>query len=108
MPFDQRFAFDTELSLAGASFTGSPVFVGKLTNQPVIIMFKNLSTVVAFLSDNNGTTAGTSMAIGEEIIVDCRANAGNAVNGGFPIGTPFYVTAAAGAGAFKISIIYAK
>lgn len=107
-PDNQKLAFDTELSLAASSFTGTPVLVGTLTNNPVMILFKNQTSVVAFLADNNGSTKGTTMAIGEEIILDCRANHGVAANMSFPIGTGFYVTAAAGTGSFKISVLYAN
>ncbi len=106
LPFDQKFAFDTELSVT-APFTGVAQLLGTLTNEPVIILVKNQSTVSAFFADNSGSTKGTTMAAGESFVLDCRGNKGNAVNGGFPIGTSFFVTGAAGAGAFKVSVIYA-
>src|SRR5258708_7304026 len=109
LPTSQNFAFDTELSLSGASFlVGVPVLVGTLTNNPVMILFKNQSDQIAFLSDQNSTTIGTTMAVGEEIILDCRANKGLAANGTFPAKTSFYVTAPVGTGNFKISVIYAR
>jgi hypothetical protein len=108
LPTFQKLKFDTELSLSGASFTGSPVLVGTLTNEPVIIMFKNQSSVAVLVSDENGSTKGTTMAIGEEIIIDCRANKGLAPNMGWPINTSFFLTASVGTGAFKISVIYAR
>ncbi len=107
LPLDQKLAFDTELSLT-APFTSSAQLVGVLQNEPVLILFKNQSTVTVFLADNNGSTNGTTMIAGEEIIMDCRANSGRAINMGFPIGTAFYVTGTAGTGAFKVSILYAK
>ncbi len=107
-PTNQNFMFDTELSLSAASFSvGVPVLVGTLENNPVAILFKNQSNQVAFLADNPGTTKGTTMAVGEAIILDCRGNKGSAINGSFRIGTSFYVTAPVGSGAFKISLIYA-
>jgi hypothetical protein len=108
LAYDQNLIFDTELSLSGASFTGTPVLIGVLQNRPVMILFKNQTNVSVFLSDTNSSTKGTTMAASEEIILDCRANNGVAVNMGFPVGTAFYATAAAGTGAFKISILYAK
>lgn len=105
MPFDQNFFFDVELSLAGASLTGTPVLVGTLTNYPAVIMFKNQTSVPIFLADNTGTTNGTTMAIGEEIIMDCRANHGSARNAGWAIGTSFFATGAAGTGNVKITVI---
>lgn len=107
LPIDQKLAFDTELSIAASTFTGTAQLVGQLTDNPVMIMFKNQTSVPIFLADNSGSTKGTTMAIGEEIILDCRANSGRAVNMSFPIGTAFYVTGAAGTGSFKISVIYA-
>ncbi len=107
MPFDQRFGFDTELSVT-ASFTGTAQFLGTLTNQPVIILVKNQSTVSVFFADNNGSTKGTTMVAGETFVLDCRGNKGNATNGGFPIGTSLYVTGTGGTGSFKVSIIYAR
>jgi hypothetical protein len=106
--FDQNLAFDTELSIAASTFTGSSQLLGTLTNEPVIMLIKNLSSVIVFFADNNGSTKGTTMAAGEEIVLDCRANSGRAPNMGFPINTSFYVTAAAGTGTFKVSVIYAK
>jgi hypothetical protein len=107
MPFDQRFGFDTELSVT-AAFTGTPQLLGVLTNEPVIILVKNQSNVSVFFADNSGSTKGTTMIAGESFVLDCRANMGRATNGGFPIGTSFYVTGTAGTGAFKVSIVYAR
>lgn len=106
LPLDQKLAFDTELSVS-APFTGSAQLLGTLTNEPVLILFKNQSSVSAFLADNSGSTKGTTMVAGESIIMDCRANHGNADNMGFKIGTSFFVTGTGGTGAFKVSVIYA-
>lgn len=106
-PQDQRLAFDIEL-FVGAPFTGVPQFLGNLTNEPVIMTIKNLSNVIVFFADNTGTENGTTMAAGEEIILDCRGNSGKAVNMGFPIGTPFYVTGIGGTGGIAVSVLYAK
>ena len=106
MPFDQKLGFDTELSLA-APFTGLAQLIGTLTNEPVVLMFKNQSSVSVFVADNSGSSKGTTMVAGEEIILDCRANSGKATNMGFPIGTSFFATGTAGTGAVKISVINA-
>ena len=106
LPFDQKLAFDIELSVT-AAFTGIPQLLGTLTNEPVMILFKNQSTVNVFLADNPGSTNGTTMVAGEEIIIDCRANSGRATNMGWSIGTSFFVTGTGGTGAFKVSVIYA-
>jgi hypothetical protein len=107
MPFDQKLAFDTELSIAASTFTGLSQLIGTLNNEPVVIFFKNQTSVSVFLADNPDSTKGMTMAIGEEIVLDCRANSAKAVNMGFPIGTSFFITGAVGTGNFKISIIYA-
>ena len=106
-PHDQKLAFDTELSIAASTFTGSSQLIGTLTNEPVVIVFKNQTSIPVFIADNVGSSKGTTMIIGETLIVDCRANIGMASNMGWPIGSSFYVTAAAGTGNFKISVIYA-
>lgn len=178
-PNDQQQGFDFEMSLALPN-TG-PTLIGTLRNMPVMLLFKNQTTVPAFIADNNGTSStitnvvqtgtsvtitatntfsagqlvyiygvggsvqlngnayqiqtasganftittsvplsaytsggtattatGTTMAIGEEIIFDCRAAQGKASNMGFPIGTSFYATASGGTGNIKISLIYSK
>src|SRR5580700_6319923 len=105
LPLDQKLKFDTELSLTLPQ--SATTLIGTLTNEPVILMFKNQTTVTVFVSDNPGSTAGTTMLAGEEIIFDCRANNGTARNMGFPIGTSFYATATSGTGNVKISVIYA-
>lgn len=106
-PQDQRLTFDIELSLT-APFTGVAQFLGNLTNEPVIMLIKNQSSVAVFFADNSGSTNGTTMVAGEEIVLDCRGNSGKAVNMGFPAGTPFFITGTAGTGSFKVSVLYAK
>lgn len=107
LPFDQKLKFDVELSLAASTFTGSAQLLGVLTNEPVILLIKNQTSVPVFFADNSGATNGTTMAIGEEIVLDCRTNSGHAMNMGFPIGTSFFVTGATGTGAFKVAVLYA-
>lgn len=108
-PFDSGLAFDTELSLS-APFSGATQLIGTLTNIPVILMFKNQSTATVFVSDNPGSTKGTTMIAGEEIIFDCSANGPQACQRGFGIGTNFYCKGPSDGGitgAFKISVLYA-
>ena len=107
LPYDQKLKFDVELSFAASTFTGSAQLLGTLTNEPVILLIKNQTSVPVFFADNSGTTNGTTMVVGEEIVLDCRTNAGHAVNMGFPIGTNFFVTGATGTGNFKVSVLYA-
>lgn len=105
--FDQNLGFDTEMNVT-APFSGVAQLLGTLSNEPVVILFKNQSTVSVFVADNNGSTKGTTMVAGETFVLDCRANKGNAINMGFGIGTSFFVTGTGGTGAMKISILYAK
>jgi hypothetical protein len=112
LPTDQKLAFDTELSQAGSALSGTPLLLGTLTNEPVILLVKNQTSVSVFFADNPGSTKGTTMASGEEFVLDCRSNNGTARNMGFPIGTPFYATQVSGTpgaatGAFKVSVLYA-
>jgi hypothetical protein len=104
--YAEKYSFDTQLSLA-APFTGAAQLVGTLTNNPVMILFKNQSTVSVFLADNSGSTKGTTMAVGEEIILDLATNRELATKRSWPIGTSFYVTGTGGTGDFKISVIIA-
>ena len=106
LPFNQNLAFDTEMSLA-APFNGSAQLIGTLSNQPVVLLVKNQSTVPVFFADNSGATKGTTMVAGEEFVLDCRGNKGVAPNMGFPIGTSFFATGTAGSGAMKVSVLYA-
>lgn len=106
--YDQRLGFDTELTIAASGFTGTAQFLGQLTNLPVILLIKNQTSVSVFFADNDGASKGTTMAVGEEIVLDCRSNAAKADNMGFPIGTNFFVTASAGTGNFKVSVLYAR
>lgn len=111
LPLDQKLAFDTEMSIT-APFTGAAQLLGTLSNEPVILLVKNQSNISVFFADNSGTTKGTTMIAGEEIIFDCRGNKGVAVNMGFPMGTSFFVTGltgfAAATGFMKVSILYAN
>jgi hypothetical protein len=107
LSYDQRLKFDTELSLAGSSLTGSAVLIGTLINEPVVILVKNQTNQTVFFADNPGTTNGTHMAAGEEFVIDCRANAGTSINMGFPQGTSFYATGSTGTGNFYVGSLYA-
>lgn len=106
-PFNQRLYFDTEMSLSGP-FTGVPQLIGILQNEPVMLLIKNQTNLTVFFADNSGGVKGTTMVAGESIVLDCRANAGKAVNMGFPSGTPFFLTATGGSGAFKVAVLYAQ
>ncbi len=107
-PLNQNLAFDVEMSSDPTTWDGTPQLLGILQNVPVILLVKNQSAVEVFFADNDGSTNGTTMASFEEFVLDCRGNKGNAVNMGFQIGTPFYVTGVVSTGLFKVSILYAK
>lgn len=107
-PIEQNLQFDTELSLAGSSLTGSAVFIGQLSNNPVVIRFANQTNQTVFIADNSGSTKGMTLVAGETVIMDCRANHGRAANMSFPINTSFFATGSSGTGNVKISVLYAR
>jgi len=106
-PFDQKLKFDIQLTVT-APFTGTAQLVGVLTNEPVVIVIQNNSTVPVFFADNNGSTNGITLQAGQVLEFSNRGNNGRAVNMGFPIGTTFFVTGTAGTGTFNVAIIYAN
>lgn len=106
LSLDQKLGFDTELSISATTFTGAAQLVGALTNVPVKLLIKNLTSVQVFFADNPGGTKGTTMAAGEEIVLDCKLES-SSMSTCFPIGTSFFVTGAAGTGVFKVSVLYA-
>lgn len=104
-----QLSFGTELSLAGASMTGSPVLVGTLQEVPSIITFKNDTNQTVFIADNVGSTKGWTMIAGEKIIVDCVTNKGERASFlAFRKGTQFFATGAAGTGNFRIGVLTAE
>lgn len=98
----QNFAFATELA---ATMTGAFVLIGKLTQNPVIIIFDNQGTVPVAISIDGGATTWRTFTAGEAVLLDLRANSGIAPNGTFPINTTFFGNGASGT--FSISYIYA-
>ncbi len=98
----QRGAFAPELL---ETMTGSPVLIGTLLYNPVIIIFDNQSTVAVEIS-TDGVTTWKTFPAGEALVLDLRAAHGNAPNYTFDVGTSFYGDGASGD--FSISYIYAK
>lgn len=99
--------FDTERTVT-AAFTGSYQAVGTaLTQNPVIIIFDNQSTVTVTVSVD-GVNAWKTFVTSEALLLDLRANNGTAPNFSIPIGTQFYVSGTGGTGQFSIAVIYAK
>lgn len=107
LPNEGQAHWDTELSIAASTFTGSAQSIGTLTNLPVILFVTNDTNQTVFFTDNNGSTKGKTMIAGERWLMDCRANNGTASAFSFPIGTTFYATGTAGTGTFYVSVIYA-
>lgn len=94
--------FGTELS---ATMTGSSVLIGTLTHPPVIIIFDNQGTVNVAISTTQGGPTWRTFTAGEALVLDLRANHGNAPNFTIPQGTSFWGNGASGT--FSISYLYA-
>lgn len=105
----QRVGFDTERALASTSFDGTYNFIGTaLTQNPVIIIFDNQTDVDVPISVD-GTNTWKTFTAGEALILDLRANHGNAPNYTIDKGTRFSTNAAVGtSGSIRISVVYAK
>lgn len=99
----QRAGFAPELI---ETMTGSFIPIGTLEFNPVIIIFDNQGTAAIEISVDGGTTTWKTFPAGEALVLDMRANHGNAPNYTFDIGTTFYGNGASGD--FSISYIYAK
>lgn len=92
----------TELLVA---MTGSFTLIGVLTQNPVIIIFDNQSTVAIAISTDGGTTTWRTFPAGEALVLDLRGNNGVAANYTFDVGTSFWGNGASGN--FSISYLYA-
>lgn len=101
-----RVGFDTERSVS-APFSGSAQLLGTPLDFPAVIAtFDNQSTVSVVVAAN-GINWKTFVA-GEAMVLDLRANHGNASTYVIDQNTQFTVTGTAGTGAFKLSINYAR
>ena len=104
----QSAAFDVELTVT-APFTGVAQLLGILTNTPAILLVSNDSDTTAFFADNSGTTNGTTMVAGKQMVLDLNTNRYGTTDAlTFNKGTKFYVTGSGGTGAFRVGVIYAK
>ena len=102
-----RAAPETERSVAGA-FTGSAQNLGTpLTQNPIMAIFDNQSTVSVAVGFS-GVSNWKTFSAGEALILDMRANHGQAQTFTFDLGTQFTVTATGGTGSFRLSILYAR
>ena len=90
-----------------ATMTGSPVLIGELVRNPVIMYFNNLGTVAVDISvnDSTGTDVWMTFAPGQAISMDMRCQQGKASNFTADLGTSFYGNGASGD--FAISYIAA-
>lgn len=102
-----RAGFDTERSRAGA-FSGSYQTLGSaISENPVIMIFDNQSTVSIEVSID-GTNTWKTFSVGEALVLDLRGNHGMAANFTVDLGTQFYVRGTGGTGSFFLSILYAR
>lgn len=101
-----RAGFDTERTVTGP-FSGVSQNLGTpITVNPVIMVCDNLSTVAVQLLVNG--VVWKTFSAGEALVLDLRANHGNAPNFTVDIGTQFSVIGTAGTGSFSLSLIYAR
>jgi|SRR5271156_114091 hypothetical protein len=97
----QTATFPNELT---ATMSGSFVKIGTLTNSPVIIIFDNQGTSSVAISVD-GVNTWRTFTSGEAMILDLRANHGNAPNFTIAAGTTFFGNGASGT--FSISYLSA-
>ena len=97
----QRAVFAPELR---ATMTGTPVLIGTLDFNPVIIIFDNQGDVDVEIIVNDETWH--SFPGGEALVLDLRAAHGLAANFTIDKGTSFYGDGASGD--FSISYLYAR
>jgi hypothetical protein len=101
----QRAGWPNELL---ATMTGSPVLIGTLLFNPVIIIFDNQSTVPVAISinDSTGSTVWKTFGAGTALTLDLRCQHAGAPNFTADLKTAFYGNGASGN--FSITYIYAK
>lgn len=102
----QRAAPAPQLTINAASLTGTPALVGVLAFPQAIIIFDNMADVAVTITI--GTVSWKTFAAGSALVLDLRANHGNAPNYSFDQGTPIFASGSAGTGSFTISYLYAK
>lgn len=99
-------AFATELL---ETMIGTPILIGTLLFNPVLIIFDNLSAtqeIAISVNDVTGSTVWKTFPAGEALVLDLRDKAHLASNFTFDIGTSFYGNGVSGD--FSISYIYAR
>jgi hypothetical protein len=101
-----RVVFDTERTVSGA-FTGVAQNLGtSLTSSAVLLIFDNQSTVAVQLLVNGNVWK--TFAVGEALVLDLRANHGNAPTYAVDANTQFQIIATGGTGTFNLSVLYAR
>lgn len=104
--FYKKAKFAEELSIDATTFTGSYQALGSpISIAPAIIIIQNDATQDVILSDD-GTTDGLTIPTGVRLVLDLRANHAKDWEFTFPVNTQFYVSASAGTGDFRMSLIY--
>ena len=98
-----RAAFPTELR---ETMIGSPILIGKLEFNPVLIIFDNQSTVPIAISTSENGAAWRTFPAGQALVLDVSAARQTIQGFSFDKGTSFYGNGASGD--FSISYIYAK
>lgn len=102
----QRASFAEEIQFDATTFTGAYQALDPLPQSPVILIIQNDTDVTVTLSQD-GVLDALTLVSGTKLVLDMRANHGNAANWAFSNGTTFSVKGAVGTGLFKISTIYA-
>lgn len=102
----QRAAWPNEL--LGNMTTGSTVEIGRLTQNPVIMIFDNQGThaVEICVNDATGSNVWKTFPAGEALTLDLRNQQGIVSNFTADIGTTFYGTGTTG-DSFSISYVSA-
>lgn len=101
-----RLGFDEERTVA-APFTGLAQNLGTpLTYPAIVAIFDNQSDVAAVVHVNG--VQWKTFAAGQNLVLDVRANNGNASTCAIDANTQFTVTGSGGTGAFFLSINYAR
>lgn len=104
----QRAKFDAIRKIDASTFNGSWQEVGSaLTHNPRFIVIQNDTNQTVQFTDNLETDEAMELIASERVVFDLTTNRIDEDNSfSFSIGTQFYVKASAGAGSFKISMVY--
>jgi hypothetical protein len=106
-PFNAISAYpDTERTISGA-FTGVSQNLGTaLSENPIIAIFDNQSTVPVVVYING--IQWKTFAAGSALVLDMRSNHGEAATYTFALGDQFSIIATGGTGLFSLAILIAR